>query len=92
MTHSGDTTVVLVFSPVDAPDVQHAVEGGSVEEVATRLYDAWSIHGEIVVEPFTDGTTKFPNVTQVFAQELNNTYDELDAIWEDSGRIFIRDR
>jgi hypothetical protein len=82
--------VSLVFAPIDAPDVQYSVEGGSIEDVVQALYDACQLHGDLVVEPFSDGTTTFQNVTQVFADGLNNAYDDIDATWEPSGQVVIR--
>ncbi len=84
--------VTIVYSPIDAPEVEYSVEGSAVEDVANSLYDAWSLHGDIVVQPFAQGETTYRNVTQIFAQELNNSFDDVDATWEESGRIVIRGR
>lgn len=92
MTNPDRATVTLVFAPLEAADVQYAVEGDSVDEIVQRLYDACQLHGDIVVEPFAGEGATFRNVTQVFAQGLNNTFDDIDATWEDSGRIVIRSR
>ena len=90
MTDPGKSSVTLVFSLIDSPDVAYSVEGGSVDEVVARLYDACQLHGDIVLEPFSDGQTTLRNVTQVFAQGLNNAYDDIEATWEESGRVVIR--
>lgn len=89
---SSQGQVTLVYTPIEAPEVEYSVEGGSVDDVAARLFDAWSLHGDIVVQPFEQDGTTFRNVTQVFAQALNNMFDDIDAAWEESGRIVIRGR
>lgn len=89
---SSQGQVTLVFSPIEAPEIEYSVEGGSVEGVAAHLFDAWSLHGDIVVQPFEQDGATFRNVTQIFAQELNNTFDDVEAIWEESGRVVIRGR
>lgn len=89
---SSQGQVTLVYTPIEAPEVEYSVEGGSVDDVAAWLFDAWSLHGDIVVQPFEQDGTTFRNVTQVFAQALNNMFDDIDAAWEESGRIVIRGR
>jgi hypothetical protein len=90
MTNLDHASVTLVFSLIDSPEVEYSVEGGSVDDVVVRLYDACQLHGDIVLQPFSDGQTTLRNVTQVFAQGLNNAYDDIEATWEESGRVVIR--
>ena len=90
MTNPDNASVVLIYSLIDSPEVEYSVEGGSVDEVVAQLYDACQIHGDIVLEPFSDGQTTFRNVTQVFAQGLNNAFDDIEATWEESGQVVIR--
>jgi hypothetical protein len=90
MFGGNSNTVTLVYAPIDAPEMQYSVHGESVDEVVRRLFDAYGLHGDLVVEPLSDGETVFRNVTQVFAAEMNNTFDDIEATWEESGRVVIR--
>ena len=82
--------VTLVYAPIDAPEVEYSVQGGSVDEVVAQMFNAWSLHGDIVVQPFEQDGAILPNITQIFAEALNNTFDDIDATWNETGQIVIR--
>ncbi len=89
---SSSGQVTLVYAPIDAPEVEYSVQGDSMDGVVAQLFNAWSLHGDIVVQPFEQDGTVLPNITQIFAQALNNTFDDIDAAWQETGEIVIRDR
>ena len=83
-------TLELFFAPVGSSNVMNSIQATSIEEAVLSLYHAYQLHGDITVEPLTDGGQEFRNVTQIFAQGINNTFDDVEADWEPSGRFVIR--
>lgn len=88
-TSNSPGTLELTFAPLGSANL-NSIQATSIEEAVLRLYQAYQLHGDIEVEPLTDGGKEFRNVTQVFAQGINNTFDDVEAEWEETGRLIIR--